>query len=166
MDEIESLAVVASQIAYLDTKVEGSPSYKVQTLLQSHSSEFRSLDLSNYQVIFATPDMYAIKKDSTSQIIFSIAGTSLRDASDLWNDLMIVFHTTPSRYPLVQDKIEEVMRDHPGYKLLVTGHSLGGTLAELAVVNLEHKYGEDRILGVSLMLGQILSRISLSTGKI
>ena len=149
MDDIECLLSIASRMSYLDIVTEGSPEYRCEAFRQSMSKMYQTLSLNNFKTVYANSYMFAMKEDPESRIIVAITGTNKLDLSDLWNDFLIFINELPSRVKCVQELVENLINEHPNSRILLTGHSLGGTLAELVAVELYKKYRTEQFFCVS-----------------
>jgi len=84
-------------------------------------------------------DIKIWKNDSSKKIIFAIRGTDDRiflrkadaDYTDLKTDIKLIMNSEQEteRFLRAERAIVVYLRDYPGYKFIITGHSLGGSLA-------------------------------------
>ncbi|OOR51727.1 lipase [Bacillus pseudomycoides] len=92
---------------------------------------------------------YALQDDTTGEIVISFVGTqpSKDDFGDIRTDgalgLYNAFHLnlTPDQVEQANKFYEQVRKDHPGVKITIIGHSLGGGLANDVAV----RHREDNI---------------------
>ena len=93
-------------------------------------------------VLFETKSDFPYLKDSSVQML-AIRGTKLynsTDVNDLTNDLVLFGGNQPTQVNDIRKVIEELAKDSSITNLYITGHSLGGYLAQIAAVEAYQKY--------------------------
>lgn len=73
----------------------------------------------------------AYRNKNSGEIVIAYRGTDIKEAADLQNDISIAIGKTPKQY---QDAIlfyDEVAKKYGKGNIILTGHSLGGALAQL-----------------------------------
>ena len=93
-------------------------------------------------VLFETKSDFPYLKDSSVQML-AIRGTKLynsTDVNDLTNDLILFGGNQPTQVNDIRKVIEELAKDSSVTNLYITGHSLGGYLAQIAAVEAYQKY--------------------------
>ena len=93
-------------------------------------------------VLFETKSDFPYLKNGTVQIL-AIRGTKLynsTDVNDLTNDLVLFGGNQPTQVNDIRKVIEELAKDSSVTNLYITGHSLGGYLAQIAAVEAYQKY--------------------------
>ena len=93
-------------------------------------------------VLFETKSDFPYLKDSSVQML-AIRGTKLNnstDVNDLTNDLVLFGGNQPTQVNDIRKVIEELANDSSVTNLYITGHSLGGYLAQIAAVEAYQKY--------------------------
>lgn len=78
----------------------------------------------------------AYKNVNTGEIVIAYRGTEL-NADDLWQDIMIATGLAPSDQFADADKFYQAVQTQYGSNITITGHSLGGGLAQM----IGSKYG-------------------------
>ena len=66
-----------------------------------------------------------------NDIAISFAGTDPKDIKDLKNDLSMGFALAPSQLNNANDLYKQIIAKYPDGNIIFTGHSLGGSLAQL-----------------------------------
>lgn len=110
---------------------------QVQSRLQELAKQHPSLGLDKWQVVKSNSDMYAVRNPETKEVVISYRGTNPKNVRDLGNDLAIATGFGSPRGKAATQFAQDVMKQNPGYKVTVTGHSLGGTIAEQVATNLK-----------------------------
>ena len=93
-------------------------------------------------VLFETKSDFPYLKDGSIQML-AIRGTKLynsTDVNDLTNDLVLFGGNQPTQVNNIRKVIEELANDSSITNLYITGHSLGGYLAQIAAVEAYQKY--------------------------
>ena len=93
-------------------------------------------------VLFETKSDFPYLKDGSIQML-AIRGTKLynsTDVNDLTNDLVLFGGNQPTQVNDIRKVIEELAKDSSVTNLYITGHSLGGYLAQIAAVEAYQKY--------------------------
>ena len=93
-------------------------------------------------VLFETKSDFPYLKDSSVQML-AIRGTKLynsTDVNDLTNDLVLFGGNQPTQVNDIRKVIEELAKDSSVTNLYITGHSLGGYLAQIAAVEAYQRY--------------------------
>ena len=93
-------------------------------------------------VLFETKSDFPYLKDGSIQML-AIRGTKLynsTDVNDLTNDLVLFGGNQPTQVNDIRKVIEELANDSSITNLYITGHSLGGYLAQIAAVEAYQKY--------------------------
>ena len=93
-------------------------------------------------VLFETKSDFPYLKNGTVQML-AIRGTKLynsTDVNDLTNDLVLFGGNQPTQVNDIRKVIEELAKDSSVTNLYITGHSLGGYLAQIAAVEAYQKY--------------------------
>lgn len=93
-------------------------------------------------VLFETKSDFPYLKDGSIQML-AIRGTKLynsSDMNDLTNDLVLFGGNQPTQVNDIRKVIEELANDSSVTNLYITGHSLGGYLAQIAAVEAYQKY--------------------------
>lgn len=110
---------------------------QISAKLKEMDSKYPGLGLKNYEVVKATGDYYAIKNPQTKEMSIVFRGTNPGNIKDVGNDIQIATGFGPNRAKAGEQFAREVIKENPGYKVTVTGHSLGGTIAEKVATNLK-----------------------------
>ena len=93
-------------------------------------------------VLFETKSDLPYLKDGSVQML-AIRGTKLytsSDINDLTNDFVLFGGNQPTQVNDIRKVIEELAKDSSITNLYITGHSLGGYLAQIAAVEAYQKY--------------------------
>lgn len=93
-------------------------------------------------VLFETKSNLPYLKDGSVQML-AIRGTKLytsSDINDLTNDFVLFGGNQPTQVNDIRKVIEELAKDSSITNLYITGHSLGGYLAQIAAVEAYQKY--------------------------
>ena len=93
-------------------------------------------------VLFETKSDLPYLKDGSVQML-AIRGTKLytsSDINDLTNDFILFGGNQPTQVNDIRKVIEELAKDSSITNLYITGHSLGGYLAQIAAVEAYQKY--------------------------
>ena len=93
-------------------------------------------------VLFETKSDLPYLKDGSVQML-AIRGTKLytsSDINDLTNDFVLFGGNRPTQVNDIRKVIEELAKDSSITNLYITGHSLGGYLAQIAAVEAYQKY--------------------------
>ena len=89
--------------------------------------------------LFETKSDLAYLKDNTVQML-AIRGTNPDDMKDLTTDLVLFGGNKPAQADDIRKVIGELAKDSSITNLYMTGHSLGGYLAQIAAVEAYQKY--------------------------
>ena len=89
--------------------------------------------------LFETKSDFPYLKDNTVQML-AIRGTRLNDAKDLRTDLTLLGGNKPAQADDIRNVVKELAQDSSITNLYMTGHSLGGYLAQIAAVEAYQKY--------------------------
>ena len=89
--------------------------------------------------LFETKSDLPYLKDHTVQML-SIRGTRLNDAKDLSTDFVLFGGNKPAQADDIRNVVKELAQDSSITNLYMTGHSLGGYLAQIAAVEAYQKY--------------------------
>ena len=90
-------------------------------------------------VLFETKSDFPYLKNGTVQML-AIRGTNSNEINDLTNDLVLFGGNQPTQVNDIRKVIEELAKDSSITNLYITGHSLGGYLAQIAAVEAYQKY--------------------------
>ena len=90
-------------------------------------------------VLFETKSDFPYLKDGTVQML-AIRGTNSNEINDLTNDLVLFGGNQPTQVNDIRKVIEELAKDSSVTNLYITGHSLGGYLAQIAAVEAYQRY--------------------------
>ena len=90
-------------------------------------------------VLFETKSDFPYLKNGTVQML-AIRGTNSNEINDLTNDLVLFGGNQPTQVNDIRKVIEELANDSSVTNLYITGHSLGGYLAQIAAVEAYQKY--------------------------
>ena len=80
--------------------------------------------------LFETKSDLPYLKDNTVQML-AIRGTRLNDAKDLRTDLTLLGGNKPAQADDIRKVVKELAQDSTITNLYMTGHSLGGYLAQI-----------------------------------
>ena len=89
--------------------------------------------------LFETKSDLAYLKDNTVQML-AIRGTNPDDMKDLTTDLVLFGGNKPAQADDIRKVVGELAKDSSITNLYMTGHSLGGYLAQIAAVEAYQKY--------------------------
>ena len=89
--------------------------------------------------LFETKSDLAYLKDNTVQML-AIRGTNPSEMNDLTADLVLFGGNKPTQADDIRNVIGELAKDSSITNLYMTGHSLGGYLAQIAAVEAYQKY--------------------------
>ena len=89
--------------------------------------------------LFETKSDLPYLKDNTVQML-AIRGTRLNDAKDLSADFVLFGGNKPAQADDIRNVVKELAQDSSITNLYMTGHSLGGYLAQIAAVEAYQKY--------------------------
>ena len=89
--------------------------------------------------LFETKSDLPYLKDNTVQML-AIRGTRVNDAKDLSADLVLFGGNKPAQADDIRNVVKELAQDSSITNLYMTGHSLGGYLAQIAAVEAYQKY--------------------------
>ena len=89
--------------------------------------------------LFETKSDLPYLKDNTVQML-AIRGTRLNDAKDLSADFVLLGGNKPAQADDIRNVVKELAQDSSITNLYMTGHSLGGYLAQIAAVEAYQKY--------------------------
>ena len=89
--------------------------------------------------LFETKSDLPYLKDNTVQML-AIRGTRLNDAKDLSADFVLLGGNKPAQADDIRNVVRELALDSSITNLYMTGHSLGGYLAQIAAVEAYQKY--------------------------
>lgn len=73
------------------------------------------------------------------KVVIAMRGTEKEDPKDIANDLAMAMKKLPNQYVDAQKFYEKVRKDFPNQEIIFTGHSLGGSLAQLMSNKTGHK---------------------------
>ena len=90
-------------------------------------------------VLFETKSDFPYLKNGTVQML-AIRGTNSNEINDLTNDLVLFGGNQPTQVNDIRKVIEELAKDSSVTNLYITGHSLGGYLAQIAAVEAYQRY--------------------------
>lgn len=76
-------------------------------------------------------DFRAIAYEQGNNIVISFAGTDISQFKDRLNDYQMGFGFMPSQIKEAEKFYNQVKQNYPNTKIIFTGHSLGGSLAQL-----------------------------------
>ena len=89
--------------------------------------------------LFETKSDLPYLKDNTVQML-AIRGTRVNDAKDLSADFVLLGGNKPAQADDIRNVVKELAQDSSITNLYMTGHSLGGYLAQIAAVEAYQKY--------------------------
>ena len=89
--------------------------------------------------LFETKSNLAYLKDNTVQML-AIRGTNPSEMNDLTADLVLFGGNKPAQADDIRNVVRELAKDSSITNLYMTGHSLGGYLAQIAAVEAYQKY--------------------------
>ena len=99
--------------------------------------------------------------NNTKEVVIAYAGTNPSNLHDLYNDYCILANQLPPQFVNALQTYQEQAEKYQGYKITVTGHSLGGVWAQLISV----VTGADAItfntVGVAHLLPELPFNVSL-----
>jgi Lipase (class 3) len=166
MDAIDCLLAVAADIAYMQESRSGSSKERIESAKKVMSEQYPSMKLNEYKVIKSNYDMYAMRNEKTNQIIIAYRGTAGEHGlRDFINDVALAL-CAPHRNLQAKAFANDIISKYPNSNILITGHSLGGTLAEFVTKDLNIKYGYEKIKcssfnagssGITGLLGKIIN---------
>lgn len=97
---------------------------------ETYKNVFTRKDIGDFEYIkdFSSDEMGVYKNDELKIMVLSFKGTT--SAGELLQDLYLTVGNLPRKvFRKSLNEIEEVISMNPGYKIILTGHSLGGTKA-------------------------------------
>lgn len=133
--DTEKAAAIFSSMVYEPSKISDKiePKKALESILENAKKHDQSLE--GFEVTDATKEIASFKNDDKKEIIIANVGTrggTVEGISDLFYDAKIVFggYGKSKRYKEAKEFIDKVREENPDYKIVVTGHSLGGAAAE------------------------------------
>ena len=92
--------------------------------------EKSGVQINGYSIIRKTPTLTFYKKDNDNTIVIAVRGT--QDKGDMWADVSLAFNALgrTKRYKDDEKVVREVLNAYPNYDVYITGHSLGGAVAD------------------------------------
>ena len=68
---------------------------------------------------------------NNGKIVIAICGSNIISLKDIKNDVQMGLNRLPTQYTDAHEFYQEIKRDFPNNEIIFTGHSLGGSLAQL-----------------------------------
>lgn len=141
---IRTLAEAAYFVYAKKLKYFPDPGKMFALLTKPHQTAFAALSAKGYKLVdFANyPQGFCavvfkrqIKRNN--ELIISIRGTNILSSADRKNDLQILFGKLPEQYKIAEDFAQDILSSYKPHLTHVTGHSLGGLLAQLVAVKFD-----------------------------
>jgi len=92
--------------------------------------EKSGVPINGYSIIKKTPTLTFYTKDDDNTIVIAVRGT--QDKGDMWADASLAFNALgrTKRYKDDEKVVREVLNAYPNFDVYITGHSLGGAVAD------------------------------------
>ena len=96
------------------------------------------------------------------KVVIAMRGTEIPKTNDLTDDLAMFMKKLPNQYTDAQKFYEKVKKDFPNQEIVFTGHSLGGSLAQLMSNKTGHETVTFNAYGVAdLLQGNINDNLNI-----
>lgn len=143
-DKSARLAIF-SRLIYEAEKIDKNDNRTSEERLTSaklkEEKEFPHLGLEDYKYVKSNQDMAAFHNQKNNDTVIVYRGTNFNNNRDLFNDAAILaneYEPGPYRLNTALIFYDQVQKQFPNSKITLTGHSLGGTIAE-SVANIRKK---------------------------
>lgn len=145
-----AVCAVMANAAYAGKKGEGEGKYsqdRIQKSIADSAAKYKGdiqKEIMKYEVVQSDQNMFVAVNKQDKTVIIAYKGTS-RFGPDISHDVVNVatghhitkltssiakFAKIPHRFNTALNVAKNTSEKFPGYKVVLTGHSLGGTLAE------------------------------------
>lgn len=137
-----------SDTVYQAEDDKGRTRDKITHSIRMLSQKYPELRLMDWSVIPVSRAVMVMKNDKLKQISVVFRGTEHSNMLDMGNNVQIAVGLEPGRAAWGTELVKNFMAKYPGYKTIVTGHSLGGTITEAVCKKLQTK-----VIGYSFSTG-------------
>ena len=96
------------------------------------------------------------------QVVIAIRGTEITDTGDIKNDIQMASKNLPSQYVDAKEFYNKIKSDFPNQKIGCTGHSLGGSLAQL----LGNETGSETVTFNAYGVGNLIPKEDIKNSNI
>ena len=124
--EYAILSSTAYDTTYQDVFIDGSK-YEVDRIFNDFEGDLSTYNIFKNWLTTSGLNATLYKNDDTNEVVISFRGTELQP-SDIIEDIKLPFGN--SQQELALGWVKQMLEEYPGYNFSLTGHSLGGGLAQ------------------------------------